>query len=75
MARPEVHDRSARSDSLAVQVEQPWNLCPAHAAFRADAPGVAVARAGRQGSVDEAHLIIGGARCLIRRVIEIVRYL
>src|ERR1700685_1681917 len=56
---------SAGGDDLAVQVQQARNLFAArtaHAAFGADAPGATAARAGRQGSVDETHLITGGAR-------------
>jgi hypothetical protein len=36
-----------------------------HTALGADAPVTGAARAGRQGSVDELHLITGGARRLI----------
>ena len=68
----QARDRSVRGDYLAVHVQKDRDVFPvhaAHAAFGADAPGAGPARAGRQGGVDEPHLIAGGARFLIGRVI------
>src|SRR5215469_10015086 len=70
---PSPHDRLARSDDLAVQVQQDRDVFlvhPAHAAFGADTPGAAAAWAGRQSGVDEPHLVIGGAGFLIGRVVR-----
>ena len=59
-------------EDLAVQVDQREDLVPAHPAhpaFGADAPVPAAARAGRQGGIDEPHLISGRTRRLLGRVI------
>jgi len=55
-----------------MQVKERGDLVPAHPAhpaFGADAPVPATARAGRQGRVDELHLIAARTLCLLGRVI------